>query len=422
MIKHIVKYPIIFMGVLIVLTGLLAASAMVPKSAIEKNILDSAEYLYEDEIFGTVVKGVESSRIDRYADAILLGIAYQYDSEHPLESVMRSSYYHTDWLNENENLYIAVTQNKEENFQYLRYWHGSNVLVRPLLVFFTISQLYKCNGIVLVVLAMFLLGILCKKKAYVPMVGIIVGLISTSVWFVPLSLEYTWTYLLMLAGSIVAVKMAYQKQWGSFGVLFMVMGMLTNFMDFLVTETLTITVPLLLTLWIIQKLEPDAETKRVVTFSIKSILAWGCGYVCMWVSKWVLATIVLRENVLPYVMEHITERIDGNMSGKLVEKIIITIWKNMKCLFPFEYDLIGLFLGIGFIIFVVYIGYVYYNGEAKKKNILMYILIGSVPYIRYAVLHNHAYYHHFFTFRAQFAVVLAIVLILEVLTARKGLS
>ena len=34
-----------------------------------------------------------------------------------------------------------------------------------------------------------------------------------------------------------------------------------------------------------------------------------------------------------------------------------------------------------------------------------------IPYIRYIVLHNHSYVHSFFTYRAQMATIIAVVLI-----------
>lgn len=134
--KHCFKYIITFAVTVLVLVGLLIITAMLPRSAIKQNVKESAEYLCEGELFGCAYKDVSGSKIDRYVDSILLGIAYQYDSDRPVTSVMWSSYYYTEYQNENENLLDAVTNDREPNRQYLRYWHGANVVVRPLLVFF----------------------------------------------------------------------------------------------------------------------------------------------------------------------------------------------------------------------------------------------------------------------------------------------
>ena len=124
-VKYILKYIFVFFVTIILLAGILVLSAKIPQPSIMKNVLESAEYLCDGEIYGSVVEGVRGSLIDRYADSILLGIAWQYDSGHPLASVMRSAYYYTEYRNENENLLEAVTNDCEANQQYMRYWHGS---------------------------------------------------------------------------------------------------------------------------------------------------------------------------------------------------------------------------------------------------------------------------------------------------------
>lgn len=414
-VKKILNYIIIFLCVLALLTGLLILVAKLPREKMKDNMLESAKFLCEGELFGEAVEGVPSSKIDRYADSILLAIAYQYDSDHTVESVLWSSYYYNPMANENDNLYTAVTEGKEANTQYLRYWHGSNVIVRPLLTVFHIKQIYVFHAVILLFFVLLLLVVLLKYKAYVPFWGMIAALVVTASWFVPFSLEYIWTYLVMLMMSTVGVVLAYQKRFTSMGILFMVGGMLTNYLDFLSTETITLTVPLLLILWIKAKQE-SFQKKELITFTCTNVIAWGAGYVGMWISKWVLSAIVLKQNVIPYISEHIGERLDGDLGLNPIQYVIGAIWRNVKCLFPLDYGASGLFIGCGIAFFVLYVGYVYYSDKGDKSMLWFYVCIALIPYIRYIVLHNHAYLHNFFTYRAQMPVVLATVFVLELLT------
>lgn len=295
-IKHCFKYILTFFIIVILLLCMLVLSAVIPRSSIKENVYESAIYLCEGELFGEVIEDVKGSKIDRYADSILLAIAYQYDSEQPLTSVMWSSYYYTEYQNENENLLDAVTNNYDANQQYVRYWHGSNAIVRPLLTFLNLKQIYILNGIIL--------------------------------------------------------------------------GLLT-------TETLTLTVPLLLILWVQQNQHRHENRQASIGITIKAIVAWGIGF---------------------------------------LQYIFGAIWNNIKCLFPFEYGMIGALIGSVLVLLVLYIGYVYRGKKIDRKCVLLYALIGLIPYIRYVVLHNHSYLHCFFTYRAQMATILAIVLILEQLT------
>ena len=113
--RHILKDIVIFLLVVVLLTALLVLSACIPKAAIRENMLESARFLREGELFGMVVDDVQGSKIDRYADSILLGIAWQYDSEEPLKSTMLSAYYHTKQQNE------EVRHQHREDQTWMRY-------------------------------------------------------------------------------------------------------------------------------------------------------------------------------------------------------------------------------------------------------------------------------------------------------------
>ncbi len=412
-VKHSLKYILVFLITVMLLTGILVLSAKIPKSAIEDNIHESAVYLCEGELFGMKINGVNSSKIDRYADSILLGIAYGYDSEHPIRSVMQSLYYHLDTQNENENLLDAVENDYEPNQQYMRYWHGSIAVVRPLLLFFNIRQIYILNGIIMTSLVICLLTILIKNKAYAPAIGVAAGLIATASWFVPFSLEYTWSYMIMLIMSIIGVQLAFRGRKDYAGIFFMIGGVVTSYMDFLTTETLTLLIPLILILWISMRKEENVTRFYFVKKSVKAAGIWICGYVGMWLMKWTMAALVLKENVWPYISEHIGERLGGDIGISPWQYITGAVFRNIKCLFPLEYGVIGILVAIVLLLTVAYFGYVYRKKNIRKNRVLIYAAAGIVPYIRYIILHNHSYLHCFFTYRAQMATILVIVLILE---------
>ena len=106
---NVLKYIAVFITTVAAAAALLVAAALIPRDASRNNMTESAEFLRDGELFGEKIKGVDGSKIDRYADSILLGIAYQYDSGHPLEAVMKSVYYYSEYQIENVNLYDAGT-------------------------------------------------------------------------------------------------------------------------------------------------------------------------------------------------------------------------------------------------------------------------------------------------------------------------
>lgn len=428
MIRSFLTEMIIFLTAALAMAGLLVIAAMIPKDSIRGKSLESARYLADSELFGDALKDVPASRIDRYADSILLNIAYNYDSDHPLKSVMLSAYYFNERQEENVNFLDAVTDDPGANRQYLRYWHGSIALVRPLLTFLSIRQIYVVNGIILLILTAFFLITAIRSRFYAPAAGMILALISTGCWFVPLSLEYTWNFFVMLIASIIALRMSASGKRKSFTVFFLLVGMITNWLDFLTTETLTLLIPLLLILWTKKALDdnpgPGSDTGRdtSVRFLSASGGSWLAGYVGMWLFKWALAALVLGENVIPYVSDHISERLGGDVGVNLSGYLTGAVTRNIGCLFPFGYGSLGFIAGLILPFAAAYIGFVYRRRDYDMRYVLLYAALGLIPYVRYLILHNHSYIHFFFTYRAQAATVMAVILMISELTGRMGTS
>lgn len=419
-IVSILKYIAVYLIAAAVMTGLLVGVALIPQSSIRGNVKKSAEVFRSSELFEKKVSELEISIIDRYADSILVGIAYQYDSSDPLRSVLWAAYYCDKYQNEDDNLYQAVTEGLDANQQYMRYWHGSNVIVRPLLTIFSIKGIYIFNGIFLAALLGILIFLLVRAKAYIPAAGLAAGLVATASWFVPFSLEYTWVFYIMLVASIIVVVREGKGCGRPLGLLFMVTGMVTCFMDFLTAELLTLLVPLMIVMWFRRR--NDKYEKRHITepdnrvFGWKRmaglITAWGIGYAGMWITKWVMAGIVLGKNMTPYVKENLEERIGGNLGIGLWDYLKGALDRNIRVLIPWGFGTGGFFATFLIVLAVFYLCYVYKKDRVRRGCILIYAVIAVIPFIRFIVLHNHSYLHFFFTCRELIITIMAIVMIM----------
>lgn len=399
-----------------VLIGFLLLSAIVPRESIRPQMLTSAEYLYEGKLFGDVIPGVASSRIDRYADSILLGIAWQFDSQNPLRSVMVSSYFHLVYQNENENLRDAVVNGFPANHQYLRYWHGSAGIVRILMIFLTLPQIYIFHAVLLGILLFALVWRLFRRGAFPLIIGMLVGMAAVSLWFVPLSLEYTWVFLILFVQMHLVLFPVFPKDWNQRSVFFLVSGMVTNYLDFLTTETLTLLVPLLFVLFLDHR---EARGKVPWLMLFKSALCWLMGYGGMFLLKWGLAGLVMGENPLPYVMDHVGERIAGSVGVSFFREQMEILFRNISCLFPLNYGPVGNIAGILIVLAVLYVCCVYHRKGVDRGLVARYVIVALIPYLRYLVMANHSYLHYFFTYRAQAATILAVVLLLYELIFEK---
>ncbi|MCR5147954.1 MAG: hypothetical protein K6C35_03195 [Eubacterium sp.] len=422
--KTVLVYVIVFAVTLTVLVGALLITAGIPREKIKENVVESADYLMEKSLFHSITGNIDSTRVDRYADAILLGIAWQFGNGRTMETVMWSSYYDRSEEPESADLKHASEEDLPANKQYMRYWHGSITLLKPLLLIFNIKQIYIVNAVVLALLTGILLLMLFIHRIYIPAVGLLLGLILTFSYVVPFSLEYTWTFLLMLIFSIVITRreINYKSKWT--GLYFLIFGMLTSFMDFLTTELITLFVPLLLLLWFRKNRRCDGVERHMDAWkkALCYSLVWGAGYAFTWISKWVIAGLYLYINPLKYVSEHIEERLGGNVGLSTWTYITRALSRNIKSLMPWQTGETGAVISIAVLLVLSYIMFVYKRNKVDRKYILIYLIIAVIPYIRYVVLHNHSFLHYFFTYRAQIITILALTLIFGELTDRSRMG
>lgn len=413
-VKSTIKYILVFIVTFTILVGSLIAVALIPKEQIKPKAKESAVFFCEHEVQTLWIDFVKSSQNDYFADCILLNIAYHLDKDHPVESTMKAAFYGKYDFNTGKYLRYSIINNMEPDHEYIRYWHGSIVPVRIMLLFWNIKQMYIFHAILLTILLIILMWLLAKNGFLAEGICLCVSLIIIQVWFVPMALEYTWMFLIMLIVSIIAVWLVCKGWTDHFGELFLITGMVTVFLDFLTTETLTITVPLLFILRLSEK-KPLKES-NLALFSFKCCSLWLIGYIGMWVSKWIMASIVLKMNVMPYVTEHIEERSVGSVGfSSLQEYLIKAVTLNLKRLFPYEYGIFGavlLFVVLFLTIMVpVLMNKVRLQSQIDWKRISLYFGLGLIPFARLLVMHNHAVIHCFFAFRAFAATVLAICFI-----------
>ncbi len=316
-------------------------------------------------------------------------------------------------IDENDDFIDLITNQLSLNTEYLRYWHGSMIIIRPLLTFLNINQIYLLNKIVMWTLALALLIILFIKNKKLAIIYVI-AMIMIAFPMVPFCLEYTWTFYLMLISSIIAICIE-KKGDEALYKLFFITGMLTCFFDFLTTEIITILVPILFVLFIRKEQNRLKGPKETILFLVKSITLWGISYCLMWFAKWIIVSILLKTNAIKnYVLERALIRV-YKLQGIESYKVLYSgvIFNNWHCLYPINIikrDSTLLKIVIGFLL-VCFVLIDWKNIKKKWFSGLM-LTIAIVPYIRYLVLANHSFKHYFFTYRNQIITIIAIGLIL----------
>lgn len=391
---------------------LLIAISQIPRSAIENNARESAQYFMQRDVFYNISESDAASRIDHYADAILINILYNYDNTAPLSSTLKAAYYHSDSYNENDNLLTAVSDNVAPTYEYSRYWHGSAILIKPLLTIFNIKQIYILFALLLIVLTIVVSISLYRNGHKACMISFLIALIAISPWYIPMSLEYIWCFLIMLIS--VLIMMYLYNQYNMISPLFfLIIGNVTAYFDFLTTETITLLAPLSILLIIMYENNKLTNFKEGIKVIISHSLAWGIGYISSWIIKWTISSVVLHKDVFSEALSSASSRIYGNADNLTGIKLSVhALIRNISCILPFnfipKYSYVYAILSFLVILMIYYL-----FRKNKNKNFItgLFAIIYCIPYIRYITLANHSYIHYFFTYRAQFASVFCLCII-----------
>lgn len=413
--KRILKYIVIFLLVVAFLLSFLVATAKIPKEIISENVKKSERCFKTDFEIEEIDRNKEYTYLHIYADAVLLNIAYCFDENNPLESVLEAKYYVENERREKRGIFdynfrMLVDTKQAPNKEYIRYWHGSAGILRILLIFMDLGQIYIFNVIVLSILLVILLILLLKNKAITLAISLIVSLVMIVCIFVPFCLEYTWTFYIMLISSILSI--IWKDKQEKLNMLFFITGMITCFLDFLSTEIITIAVPLLIVVVLQSKDKKITNGKEAIKLIIKSIFLWTIAYASMWFAKWIIASIVLKIDAFKYVKDKAKVRINGKISG--IEKNQLwwyAIKRNLLTLYPLKLQKETSKLLVIPIIMAILEVIIIRKKDLKKLWLSgVILLIGILPYIRYILLSNHSYTHFFFTFRSQIVTVMAVIL------------
>lgn len=412
--KQLIKSGII---TALICVSLLFITALIPRSAIQKNMEKSAEYYDEHILFDHVNNHVFVSRQDNYADCILTNIIYNINDKDLLKSVVSAKYYENEDGITNESFSYAVKNDVEPNVDYSRYWHGSMVILRPLFVLFDISGVRMTLGIIILIFTILFEILMIKNKYYVFAVSYLIGLFATAMWMTAFCVEYATT-ILVLAVELPIVFLMLEKKDANLYKILLCAGVVTAFVDFLTTETLTFTMPFLLYVIYKEKNGLLKSFKEEISIFIKAGLSWVSGYALMQLAKWMLAMAVLGPGAFVDALKQAGLRMNGlstmgNVQGaqkvSFYEQITGAIWRNVGNLLPFK-DTMKQSSVMAFITLIIVLTIsIWYLFRTKNDNcmFIMLLILMAIPFVRFVALNNHSYIHFFFTYRALLVSVTA---------------
>ena len=334
---------------------------------------------------------------------------------------------HTDKL-----MYESLIQNRDyynpiqaamSINQYPRYWHGYQVLLRPLTVVFQVQELRYLGMLTFHLLFFWSAWLMAKKTKPLYAMFYVLTVASGYVVFLPVCFQFLTTFLVLFVSLIVLLR-RYDKnkplpavKWMLY---FFVVGMVENFFDFLTYPILTLGIPLVLLLWLRVR-DEQADFRGNFWFMFKASLSWFFGYALTWISKWLLSAAILGVRYFWRTMSVVQYRLEGSEEEPLDR--IGTIQRNLKAWLNVQDGGVISWSKIALLILIVAVVLIIWRKLKDWKTVGAYLpilFVAAYPYIWYLVMSNHSQIHYWYTYRAQLAALFAgLVFLAAILRERK---
>ena len=438
---QIVKYTLVFIILICVYLASLICSSIIPTKWIESNSKKSSEeiitYGGEKEIVRIGNKYVIAFL---FTDALMLNTAYSIDTSTPLESPMlaRKNYIpgqtqrvfmdlngnlgaSENYKADNGDIYqvpefygLMHGENIADSFEYARYWHGYLIFLRPLLVIMDYQGIRILMQVITIILMIVMLGLIAKKINWQIAVMFLIGFLSIDIFIAARAFNAICVFIIAIVSTIfILLKKDSEK---NIAINFFVIGSITSFIDLLTTPLVTLGIPIIVYLLLIQK--HGKNLKECLIELIKICLMWGIGYGLTWATKWILVQLMYNR---PIIQNALTQAQVRTVTNKTT---FLNMMINIGNFLSYEVIFANIMIMISYAIIMLVKNR---NKELNIKNNIVqsipYLIVAMMPLAWYAVLKQHSMIHRFFTYRALVITIITLMVseykILEVKTQDK---
>ena len=266
-------------------TLLLMAASLIPAAAAEENTIRSAAELNRD--MGPLLGDDRMAYIMDYnTDALIIMESYTLSSENLRSVFLNPMRYNGE--DTQRRSFAELCIGEETNNNYIRYWMGFRIFIRPLLCVFSYNGICWIISIVFFILAFAVVALAQRAAGLYPAaaLGAAIALINPAI--ASHSPQFASCFLLGFLFCAAALKR--REDDGAYGFLFCLFGALTQYFDFYTAPVVTLGLPLILIL------EAGRIREKRFVKTLKIIGAWLYGYVMMWICKLALTTVFTDVN------------------------------------------------------------------------------------------------------------------------------
>ena len=392
-----------------ILIGALALFAVysLPTERIKANIKTS-ENLYQNNFIHNWDGNYRYGEIDHYTDYLIVDEAVCRKYENVFYNALLNPHHSytltSDRENDGEYYFSLMTEDQKRADDYPRYWHGYLTYIIPGLFFYNVGGL---KMMMTIVWFLFSMVFLCKLNTIDFRYALSFAFTILFISPITVSLNFQNADVLILS-ILFSIVILYGNEWlnrtSSYYLLFMLIGILTNYFDFLTYPLLTWAFALSV-FFIMNPYDLKESVKKMIIYSA----SWVVGYGGMWAGKWVLASLITDYDVFGNVQEAILCRALGMGEDLSVSRIIEVTLDSIN-----NPPIVSLFLLSFLSIIVISVL------SSKKKPITkepkyclgIFIIIALAPVAWALVLRNHYVTHQMLEYRTLAVSFLAAQLII----------
>ena len=349
--------------------------------------------------------GEASARLDGYTDAIMMQTAVYVRDENPLKAAMRCARmeFSEGKLAPADSLKQYVYGDRSGRvLDYARYWHGYLLFLKPLLLFFSLSDIRMLNGALQLVLACAVLLTAFRKRGLRLVLPLGLAILAINPVSAALSMQYSSIYYLTLLSVLVMLcSESWDKKWGY--LVFLFLGVGTAFFDFLTYPACAAGICLGL-----QALMSRSGGRDRLLKTIGSGAAWAFGYGGMWSGKWLAASLITGTNALSDAMEQVQYRSGGAVAaseGGAEATFGAVVSRNLGVFVNPAAVLILLVL-LGVLVWLLLTRRCRFAPE--KAGLPSLLIAFAVPFVWYFLVRNHSMVHYWMTHRDLAAAIFAL--------------
>lgn len=405
-IKTFGKCIVLLLIISVIGFALIAGSYALPEKTILYNASISTDFLVSEYI-GKDMEWMNWP--DFYTDMVMVNIASYSDGEESVigRAIENNKIGYTNetsypfeivrWLSERtpvEKTWYSYSEATAtyEPCSYGKYWNGYLVLLRPLLLYHSMWQIYKIFKIIMSIAfgAVFLVMLVHDWRFAFPF-----GLAFLTLRpYSKFCLTYAIIEILLCVFMCVAiVDPGIKKSNVKRNVFFFIVGAITSYFTLM---SFSIVIPVFCAVYLAYQVDIKNESNFSRAGVIVELVFWYCmGFCCMWAMKWVLLALYDR-SLLGEVIESIRKRSSHDDYGDT-----ITLWETIlwnMCGYYYKNKALtwSIWAATGEIIIVAVLS------AARKESRIAFkdcAALGAVLLItvgRYAVTMNHSRVHYFF--------------------------